>query len=54
MVIKSIAIEFVPALEVNSIIGDVRGWRNSKSIELLSSDDLTSRVIDWVTSASRV
>ena len=28
-------------LEVNTIIEDVRGWRNSKRIELLSSDDPT-------------
>ena len=40
-------------LEVNTVIGDVMGWRNSKSIELSSSDDPT-QVADWVTGASRV
>ena len=35
-------------LEVNTIIEDVRGWRNSKRIELLSSDDPTpSSQIGW-------
>ena len=36
-------------LEVNTIIEDVRGWRNSKRIELLlSSNDPTSRSqIEW-------
>ena len=54
MVIKSIAIEFVPArLEVNTIIGDVMGWRNCKSMELSSSDDPT-QVADWVTDAPQV
>ena len=36
-------------LEVNTIIEDVRGWRNSKRIELLRSDDPTpSSQIGWV------
>ena len=39
--------------DVNTIIGDVMGWRNSKSIELSSSDDPT-QVADWATGASRV
>ena len=35
-------------LEINTIIEDVRGWRNSKRIELLSSDDPTpSSQIGW-------
>ena len=35
-------------LEVNTIIEDVVGWRNSKRIELLSSDDQTpSSQIGW-------
>ena len=35
-------------LEVNTIIEDVRGWQNSKRIELLSSDDPTpSSQIGW-------
>ena len=50
-------IEFMPAkqvvLEVNTVIGDVIGSRKSKSIKLLSSDDLTW-VADWVTIGSRV
>ena len=45
MVIKSIAIRLCTSkqvgLRVNTIIGDVMGWQNSKSIELSSSDDLT-------------
>ena len=52
MVIKSIANEFVPAkqvgLEVDTIIGDVMGSRNNKSIQLSSINDPT-RVADWVT-----
>ena len=50
MVIKSIAIEFVPASrwQVNAIIENVMGWRNSKSIELSRSDDPTLRsLIGW-------
>ena len=57
MVIKSIAIEFVPAmqvgLDVNTIIGDVMASRNSQSTELSSSDDPTW-FADWVSGASRV
>ena len=56
-VIKSIAIEFVPAeqvgLDVNTIIGDVMASRNSQSIELSSSDDPTW-ITDWVSSALQV
>ena len=56
-VIKSIAIEFVPAnqvgMDVNTIIGDVMASRNSQSIELSSSDDPTW-VADWMSGASRV
>ena len=56
-VIKSIAIEFVPAkqvgLDVNTIIGDVMASWNSQSIELSGSDDPTW-VADWVSSASGV
>ena len=56
-VIKSIAIEFVPAkqvgLDVNTIIGDVMALRNSQSIELSSSDDPTW-VASWVSGASGV
>ena len=55
-VIKSIAIEFVPAmqvgLDVNTIIGDVMASRNSQSTELSSSDDPTW-FADWVRGASR-
>ena len=53
-VIKSIAIEFVPAkqvgLDVNTIIVDVMALRNSQSVELSSSDDPTW-VADCVSSA---
>ena len=53
-VIKSIAIEFVPAmqvgLDVNTIIGDEVASRNSQSTELLSSDDPTW-LADWVSGA---
>ena len=56
-VIKSIAIEFVPAkqvgMDVNTIIGDVMASRNSQSIELSSCDDPTW-VADWMSRASRV
>ena len=56
-VIKSIAIEFVPAMQVglgvNTIIGDVMAPQNSQSAELLSSDDPTW-FADWVSGASRV
>ena len=56
-VIKSIAIEFVPAMQVgmdvNTIIGDVMASRNSQSIELSSCDDPTW-VADWMSGASRV
>ena len=56
-VIKSIAIEFVPAkqvgMDVNTIIGDVMAPRNSQSIELSSCDDPTW-VADWMSDASRV
>ena len=56
-VIKSIAIEFVPAkqvgMDVNTIIGDVMASRYSQSIELSSSDDPTW-VADWMSGASRV
>ena len=55
MVIKPIAIAFVPVkqvgLDVNIIIGDIMGSRNSQSIELSSSDDRTW-VADWVSGAS--
>ena len=51
MVFKSIAIDFASAkqmrLEINGIIGDVKGSRNRKSIELSGSDDPT-RVADYV------
>ena len=44
-VIKSIAIEFLPAkqmgMDVNTIIGDFMASWNSQSIELPSSDDPT-------------
>ena len=30
-------------MEVNTIIGDVMGWKNSKTLELSSSDDPTSK-----------
>ena len=57
MVIKSIAIEFVPVkqvgLDVNTIIGDVTASRNSQSFQLSSSNDPTW-VADWVSGASRV
>ena len=56
-VIKSIAIEFVPAkqvgMDVNTIIGDGMASRNSQSIELSSSDDPTW-VADWMSGSSRV
>ena len=56
-VIKSIAIEFVPAkqvgLDVNTIIGDVMASWNSQSIELSSGYDPTW-VADWVSGAPRV
>ena len=56
-VIKSIAIEFVPArqvgMDVNTIIGDIMASRNSQSIELSSCDDPTW-VVDWMSGASRV
>ena len=56
-VIKSIAIEFVPAkqvgIDVNTIIGDVMASRSSQSIELSSSDDQTW-VADWMSGASPV
>ena len=56
-VIKSIAIEFVAAmqvgLDVNTIIGDIMASRNSQSTELSSSDDPTW-FADWVSGASRV
>ena len=55
--IKSIAIEFVPAKQVgmdeNTIIGDVMASGNSQSIELSSCDDLTW-VTDWMSGASQV
>ena len=55
--IKSIAIEFVPAkqvgMDVNTVIGDVMASRYSQSIELSSSDDPTW-VADWMSGASRV
>ena len=55
--IKSIAIEFVPAkqegMDVNTIIGYVMASRNSQSIELSSSDDPTW-VADWMSGASRM
>ena len=57
IVIKLIAIEFVPAkqvgMDVNTIIGDVMASRNSQSIELSSCDDPTW-VADWMSGASRV
>ena len=55
--IKSIAIQFLPAkqvgLEVNTIILDLTGSRNCKSLELSSSNGPT-QVTDSVTGSSRV
>ena len=39
--------------DVNTIIGDVIGWQNSKNIELSSSDD-PIQVADWATAASQL
>ena len=51
MVIKSIAIGFIPAkqvgLKVNTVIGDAMDSQNSNRIEQLSSDDVTW-FADWV------
>ena len=56
-VIELIASEFLPdkqvGLVVYTMIGNIMGSRNSKSIELWSSDDPT-RVTNWVTAGSRV
>ena len=40
-------------MEVNVISRDLKGWQNSKSIKLSSSDDLT-QVADWVSGATQV